>query len=197
MFANSKFDIDILDSLPLRESMTTYLKHNPTIYYDYIESKSIHFNKSYKKYDKILQKTCVKFVNQPVQNLAKYLLSIKTKNKYEKKAIDFVYKSLYGHNTYNNHLKYIKVVDGFIRYKNHLSRKTRWKKEREQYKESYKYDYNLTDGGKLVYRHNCYFYLIKDKDCYTMDYKGNTVFVPSEYLQLNKKELKHFKISND
>lgn len=195
MLSNSKFDIDSLDSLPLRESSTTYLKRNSTTYCDYKESKLIHFNYSYSKYENKLQRACIKFIGQPVDNLASYLLSIKTKNKFYKQAIEFVYNCLYTRNTYSNSLDHVKVVDSFIVSKVKLNHKAKWKKHKQNTK-PYKPDYNLTNGGKLVYRHNCYFYLIKD-NYYTMDYLGNTVFVPSAYLQLNKHELKYYGVSNE
>lgn len=196
MFINSKIDLDYLDSLPLRESTTTYLKHDSTAYCDYKESKLIHFNLSYRKYEKRLQRACTKFIGQPVNNLVSYLLGIKTKNKFYKQAIEFVYNCLYNINSYSNTLDYVKVIDGIVVSKVKLNHKSRWKKQKEDTK-PYKPDYSLLDGRKLVYRHNCYFYLIEDNDYYSMDYKSNTVFIPSVYLQLNKHELKHFKISNN
>lgn len=121
------FNLDYLDSLPFRESSTTYLKYNSSIYCDYKESKLIHFNYSYSKFENKLQRACIKFIGKSVDELASYLFSIKTKNKFYKQAIEFVYNCLYNRNSYCNELDYISVVDGIVIHKCKLSYKTKFK----------------------------------------------------------------------
>lgn len=178
--------------LPLRESTTHYLKSDRSLYNDYYERRCLHFNKTYKKYKNYLERLCTKYVGKHRDLLASKLLSIKVYNKFEKQALEYVYGCLYGTNTYSNDLSYIFVENYIIKSKD--NKRTRWSRF-ENNKLSKKPNYK-TNSYDLIYRHNCYFYLIEKKDYYEENSKGEMVFMASKYLQLNKKELKFYNISN-
>lgn len=181
-----------LELLPLRESTTHYLKSNRVLYNNYEDKRCLYFNKTYKKYKKYLQRLSTKYVGKHRDLLASKLLSIKVYNKFEKQALDYVYGCLYSINTYSNDLNYILIENCIIKAKD--NKRTRWSKF-ENNKLSKKPNYS-TNNYDLVYRYNCYFYLIEYKDHYGENSKGEMVFIPSKYRQLDKKELKFYKISN-
>ena len=185
--------LNMLEQLPLRESSTHYLKSNPIAYCNYKDSKSIHFNKRYSKYEKYLQRLCIKYVGCNKQVLVNKLLSLKLHNRFEYEAFKYVYGCLFNSNRYLNDLNFIYIDDkDVVCYKN--NKRTRWFSCNKQ-STCLKPDYT-TNGWDIVYRHDCYFFLIDKKDCYSKNNKGEMVYVPSKYLQLNKKELKFYNISN-
>ena len=187
--------LKMFEQLPLRESSIHYLKPDPIAYCNYKDSKSIHFNKRYSKYEKYLQRLCIKYVGSNKQVLVNKLLSLKLHNKFEYEAFKYVYGCLFNSNRYSNDLDFIYIDDkDVVCYKDNKRKRWSIKNNKDL---STKPNYTINGSNwELVYRHNCYFFLIDKKDCYSENNKGEMVYVHSKYLQLNKKELKYYKLSN-